>query len=145
MGIPGSTTQHAARGGSHTSEAGPGRHRVPGVGGCGARAPWGTSTGTAAGTVLRPPFGPGQPPQWPPCLRTSQIAASQPIGARLTSISYKVSQNGQVSTKKCQKACHSPCFIFKAQKSPLEIPRFLFWPAFSHKELMVPKQRCVDI
>ena len=37
-----------------------------------------------------------------------------------------------------EKACHSPYSQNGAQKSPLEIPRFPFYAAFSHKELMVP-------
>ena len=56
--------------------------------------------------------------------------------ARFQVISWKVSQNGQVSPRNVQKACHSPYSQNEAQKSPLEILRFLFLLAFSHKELM---------
>ena len=63
-------------------------------------------------------------------------AASWPIRARLRSISENVSQNDQVSPKSIKKACHSPYFQNRLQKSPLEILRFLFSPAFSPKELM---------
>ena len=59
-------------------------------------------------------------------------------GARFRLLFYKVSQNGEVSSKYVDKACHSPCFIFRSQKSPLGIPRFPFLQPFSHKELMVP-------
>ena len=56
--------------------------------------------------------------------------------ARFHDISRKLSQNGQVSPKYVNKAYHSPCFQNAAQKSPLEILRFPFPDAFSHKELM---------
>ena len=42
-----------------------------------------------------------------------------------------------MSPEKSHKACHSPCFQNRAQKSPLEILRFPFSLSFSHKELMV--------
>ena len=82
-----------------------------------------------------PPFGPG---------RSSQLAlpgsgtlpASWPIGARFDLISKKHSQNGEVSPKSVQKACHSPYFQNGLRKSPLGFLRFPFSPAFSHKELM---------
>ena len=77
-------------------------------------------------------------PLGPPCTGTLQIAASWPIRRDLTSFFYKVSQNGEVSSEKCEKACHSPHIQNGSRKSPLEIPGFPFWPAFSHKELMVP-------
>ena len=48
----------------------------------------------------------------------------------------KVSQNREVSPKSRHKASHSPYFQNGPGKSPLEIPRFPFSPAFSHKELM---------
>ena len=51
-------------------------------------------------------------------------------------ISHKVSQNGIVSPKSSEKACHSPCFQNLVQKSPLEILGFPVWLAFSRKELM---------
>ena len=47
-----------------------------------------------------------------------------------------VKRNPRVSPKSVEKACHSPCFTFGLQKSALEILRFSFSPAFSHKELM---------
>ena len=67
---------------------------------------------------------------------TLRNAASGPIRARFQVISGKVSQNGGVSPKYVQKAYVSPCFQNAAQKSPLEILRFPFSSAFSHKELM---------
>ena len=63
-------------------------------------------------------------------------AASGPIKARFHDIYTKVSQKRGVSPKYVHKACHSPCSQNTAQKSPLEILRFTFIPAFSHKELM---------
>ena len=56
--------------------------------------------------------------------------------ARFDLILLKVSQNCIVSPKKCEKAWHSPCFQNGLRKSPLEILRFPFYGAFSHKELM---------
>ena len=56
--------------------------------------------------------------------------------ARIDLIFYKVSQNREVSPVFIEKACHSPHFQNGVQKSPLEILRIPFRPAFSHKELM---------
>ena len=56
--------------------------------------------------------------------------------ARFEVIFLKVSQNGQVSSKSAQKACHSPYFQKPVGKSALEIPRIPYFVAFSHKELM---------
>ena len=85
--------------------------------------------------LLHPPLrGPVAP--WAPWCRTPRIAASWPIKARFHVISYKVSQNRQVSPKSVQKAYHSPCFQNEAKKSPLDFLRFPVFPAFSHKELM---------
>ena len=61
--------------------------------------------------------------------------------ARIDLIFLKLSQNPGVSPKYVQKACHSPCFQNGLQMSPLEISRFPFSPAFSHKELMGQKCR----
>ena len=105
------------------SGAGPGSPAGARVGG--VRGPG--ITGDGGGTVLVPPYGPGRSsPAGPPCTRTSQNAALQPITARFHQIYCKVSQNGQVSLKYHQKACHSPCFHFDLRKSPLEILRFPF-------------------
>ena len=73
----------------------------------------------------------------PPCTHTLRNAASWPITARFQVISHKVSQNGIVSPKNVNKACHSPYIQNGAQKSPLEILRFPLLLAFSPKELMV--------
>ena len=62
-------------------------------------------------------------------------AASGPIRARIQLNYTKVSQNRGVSPEMSQKACHSPCSQNGARKSPLEILRFPFFVAFSHKEL----------
>ena len=83
-----------------------------------------------------PPFGPGRSPLVPSLVLGPLIAASWPITARFHHISYKVSQNGQVSPKYVEKASHSPCFQNVVRKSPLEILRFPYFLAFSHKELM---------
>ena len=56
--------------------------------------------------------------------------------ARFQSIFSKVSQKDEVSSKKCQKACHSPYSQNGAQKSPLDFLRFPYLTAFSPKELM---------
>ena len=58
--------------------------------------------------------------------------------ARFHLITCKVSQNGEVSPENLNKASHSPYSQNGVQKSPLEILRFLFSPAFSCKELMGP-------
>ena len=101
--IPG--TQPPARGDTQTSEAGPGSPLGAGVGGSGGRA----NPGTAAGTVPTHPCGARSVLPWRPSLyRTLQIAASWPYTARFDLISYKVSQNGEVSPESVEKACHSP-------------------------------------
>ena len=56
--------------------------------------------------------------------------------ARIDLILLEVSQKRVVSLKYVNKACHSPYFQNAAVKSPLEILRFPFSIAFSHKELM---------
>ena len=56
--------------------------------------------------------------------------------ARFTFILLKVSQNGRVSPRNVEKACHSPCLQNTVQKSPLDFLRFPVLLAFSHKELM---------
>ena len=76
--------------------------------------------------------GPLRCPWAPP----SSNAASGPIKARFHDILLKVSHNQEVSPKYHEKACHSPGFQNEARKSPLEIPRFPFCVAFSHKELL---------
>ena len=81
------------------------------------------------------PAGPGRDPG-PSLVLLEQIAASGPIRARFDLISCKVSQTAIVSPKSVEKACHSPYLQNGSQKSPLEFLRFLFWPAFSHKELI---------
>ena len=92
----------------------------------------------SAPELARPPT----PGLWPSGARSAVWlplpgnAASWPIRARLGSHYCKVSQNREVSPKSSQKACHSPCFQKRAQKSPLGILRFPISPAFSHKELM---------
>ena len=69
------------------------------------------------------------------------VPASWPIRARFHHIYSKVSQNDEVSIKYPEKASHSPYSQKGLEKSPLEIPGFPFSLAFSHKELMVPKER----
>ena len=87
---------------------------------------------------LRPqthPAGPvGHP--CPPWSGPSPHPASWPIRARFQLNIYKVSQNREVSPKYAEKASHSPYIQNGSQKSPLEIPRFPYFLAFSPKELM---------
>ena len=82
-----------------------------------------------------PPFGPGRVPAGP-SLVTSSECRLWANKARFNLISQKLSQNGRVSLKYVEKACHSPYVQNRVQKSPLEILRFTFSVAFSHKELM---------
>ena len=63
-------------------------------------------------------------------------AASGPIGARFDLISCKVSHFRVVSPEYPEKACHSPRLQNGSGKSPLQILRFPFRPAFSPKELL---------
>ena len=60
-----------------------------------------------------------------------------PIWARFDLILLKLSQNARVSPKYVEKAWHSPYFQNGLRISPLDILRFPFLAAFSHKELMV--------
>ena len=137
VGIPGCTTQPPARGGPRYSEAGPGSPESGlewVVSGAGRTGLW---DGGGDGPGYHPCGARSVLPRQPlPVPRTLQIAALQPIRARIEVISSKVSQNGQVSPEYDEKASHSPCLQNGLGKSPLEIPRFPFWPAFSHKELM---------
>ena len=129
--IPGTQPAHpAARGASPDSEAGPGRA---------LQGPWsGWSAGpgiTGDGGGQNPPCGPGRyrpavPPWFCPDCRLSANSGEIPV------ISYKVSQNREVSPKKHEKAYVSPCFQNGLKKSPLEILRFPVSRAFSPKELM---------
>ena len=96
---------------------------------------WGrNTTGRRRGRVPTP-AGPGQAPLVP-SLVPSQNAASWPITARFHYISYKLSQNGKVSLKYVEKACHAPYFQNGLEKSPLDFSRFPFSLAFSRKELI---------
>ena len=83
-----------------------------------------------------PPTPCGRGPLRCPATPPRANAASWPIKARFHDIYCKVSQKCIVSPKYHEKACHSPYLQNGLGKSPLEILRFLFWPAFSHKELM---------
>ena len=135
VGIPGGNTgvlpsQHALLGESaQTAERAPEAPLGAGVGGLGARAngDWGTG--------ISPPCGPGRSPRSPPWDIPLETASWRHM-ARIDLILLKVSQNGEVSAKLSEKACHSPCFQKRARNSPLEIPRFPFCVAFSPKELM---------
>ena len=105
------------------SEAGPVGPARAGVGGtcCSARP----SPQTTHSAALRGPLR---------CLRP--LPASWPIRARFHQLFSKVSQNRRVSPKCMHKACHSPYIQNGLQKSALQILRFPFSAAFSHKELM---------
>ena len=128
----GSTTQPPrARGGSQYSEAGPGSP-------CRDWSGWYWEPDVPSrARASRPPLpavGPaplsGASPRAKP--------ASGPITARIDLKTWKLSQNGRVSPKFTEKASHSPYIQNGLQSSPLEILRFPYLAAFSHKELMVP-------
>ena len=123
--IPG-TTQLLGEG-CRYSGAGPGS---PGTG-----LEWVVSAARAPSTSGTTPSGPGRSLRALPVPPRAD-AASWPIRARIRVLFCKVSQNGRVSPEKCQKAYHSPCFQNRPQKSPLDILRFPFSAAFSHKELL---------
>ena len=97
---------------------------------------YGTGCVRAARTTTPAPLGLPGPLRCPGTSPRAK-AASWPIRARIEVIYLKVSQNREVSPKYIEKASHSPYFQNGSQKSPLEILRFPFRPAFSHKELMV--------
>ena len=79
----------------------------------------------APGRLYPPLRGPVGTLRAPPWYRTPPraIPASWPIRTRLRSIFSKVSQNGRVSSKYVEKACHSPYIQKRVQKSPLDISR----------------------
>ena len=121
--------------GSPTQRSGPRKPQGAGVGGVGLDGRTGGWTGSWDHLLRRP----GRYPcRVPPCPRTPRNAASWPNRARFDLNSMKYCQNGQVSLKSVEKAYHSPCFQKRVQNSPLEILRFPYIAAFSHKELMVP-------
>ena len=64
------------------------------------------------------------------------VPGSRQQTARFHHLFSKVSQNDEVSLKSVNKACHAPYLQNGLQKSPLEILRFPYFVAFSHKELM---------
>ena len=119
-----------ARGEVHMQRSGP---RKP-LQGAGVGGIW-SSDVPAAGTGYPHPCGARSAHPWTSLGYPSEcrLWANK---ARFQSISYKVSQNGQVSPINVEKACHSPYFQNELGKSPLEILRFLYLRAFSHKELM---------
>ena len=89
----------------------------------------------AAGRALYHPPGPVRTLQVLPCTGPSEcrLWANR---ARIYYILLKVSQNGRVSPENVNKASHSPYSQNGSRKSALEILRFLYSLAFSHKELM---------
>ena len=103
--------------GGHIQRSGP---RKP----CKGWSGWDMSAAPARAPRTHPsgPVGPLQGPPW----FWGPLPASWPIRARFDLISTKVSQNDEVSPKKCHKACHSPYSQNGSRKSPLEIPRFPF-------------------
>ena len=87
------------------------------------------------GQLPGPPCGPGRVPGTLPVLGPA-IPALQPIGRDSITFSIKL-----VKTAKCHQECRKrpvivPIFQNGSQMSALEIPRFPFSVAFSHKELM---------
>ena len=83
-----------------------------------------------------PPSGPGRSGPGPPSLDIPLECRLWAKQARFHDISHKVSKNLEVSPKSVEKACHSPHLQNGLQKSPLDILRIPYSPAFSHKELM---------
>ena len=81
-----------------------------------------------------------RPPALPACSQAlgawGRGPAPRANRARFRPHFLKVSQNGGVSPKSHQKACHTPYSQNGSQKSPLGIPGIPFSVAFSHKELM---------
>ena len=98
VGIPGEYYPATLLGEPRTTPAkrAPEAHRA-GVGGCGAGRAYWASWGRRRGRPCTHPAGPVGPPRGPPWYRTSRIAASWPIWARIDLISWKLSQNEQVS------------------------------------------------
>ena len=130
--IPG-TTQPSSRGAVPVQRSGPRKPCRAGVGGTGAA---GALPGVRRrGRSISHPSGPVGPPCGPPWIWTSECRLWTNT-ARFHLISQKLSQNGEVSPKKCQKASHSPYFQNGSQNSPLDFLRFPYLPAFSAKELM---------
>ena len=123
------TPSHRARSPAD-SEAGPGTSLQ------GRWSGWSAGRARVPGTTLRArSVWPRQPSlyQGPAFQSNGRANLKKP---RFQSFYSKVSQNDEVSPKKCHKAYHSPYFQNGSQISPLEILRFPFWPAFSCKELM---------
>ena len=96
---------------------------------------WVARTYGGRGRAPVPPSGPGRSP-WALPVQDPWECPPRTNTARFDLIFHKVSQNGEVSLKSVHEASHSPCFNFRVQKSPLDISRFPFLVAFSHKELM---------
>ena len=124
-------TQHAARGGPRSRQRSGPRKALQGPGVGGLRGPDVRRRGTgyphpcgARSVSLEPSLG------YP---SGSRLLANR---ARFDLFSYKVSQNGQVSSEYVEKASVSPYFQKRVGKSPLGFLRFPFLPAFSPKELM---------
>ena len=123
---------------AHNQRSGP---RKP----CKGWSGWVMRPGAPAGPWYHPAGPVGHPGALPvPGPSSPGNAASWPIKARLRSKHGKVSQNSIVSPKYVEKACLSPCFQNGLEKSPLEISRFPFSVAFSHKELIGPFDRGAD-
>ena len=110
VGIPGvvpSGTALSPPADQRPQGAGPG---LPGWVGSRVGAPGSTGDGGGDGPCTHPGIARARsvPCRALPGAGPSQIAASQPIGARFDLILLKVSQNGQVSPEYVEKACHSP-------------------------------------
>ena len=87
------------------------------------------------GRLLDHPCGARSGHAGPPCPGPSECRLLA-NSARFDLIFSKVSQNSEVSPEYVHKACHSPYIQNRLQKSPLDILRFPYFPAFSHKELL---------
>ena len=82
-----------------------------------------------------PPFGPGRAPAVP-SLVLGPYCRLTAKGRDLTSFSIKLVKTAECHQNVTKRPVLVPIFQNGSQMSPLEILRFPFWLAFSHKELM---------
>ena len=95
----------------------------------------GSSGERRAWAGISPPCGPGRSPRSPPWDIPLDMALLD-LRARIDLILLKVSQNDGVSPERSKRPVIVPIYQNGSQKSPLEILRFTYSSAFSHKELM---------
>ena len=123
------------------AERAPGSPAGAGVGwvGAGVGRPFAYWSWWCAG-LLYPPSGPGRPLAGPPWYRTPPRAK----GRDSDLIPVKLVKTTKCHQNMSKRPIMLPIFQNGSQKSPLEIPGFPFWLAFSPKELMVLFGRGVD-